>query len=99
MLVDDPVAFVHAKFANMCAYLAATYGDAFDTTAMLAIPPMALFVMLRRYLLPHAAHVEASNADALVDSLEPGHVAGLAVACKDDAKLMRYLQLFCTMVA
>jgi hypothetical protein len=100
MLVDNPVEFVHAKFANMCTHLEATYPNAaIDTEAMRSVGPTALFVLLRQYLLPHAEQVEAGDTVALVSSIAEPSIVALAVLCADDEKILRYLKLFCTLVA
>ena len=99
MLVENVVEFTHQKFANMCAHLESTYGDAIGTAQMRAVPAVALFVLLKNHLLPHAALVEACDAMGLIAVVEEPSVASLATLCKDDAKLLRYLKLFCELVA
>jgi hypothetical protein len=97
MLVDNPVAFVHEKFANLCTHLERTY--AFDVTAMRAVPQTALYVLLRQHLLPHVALVEAGDAEGLIAAISDPTTAQLAVHCQCDAKVMRYLKLFCELIA
>lgn len=99
MLVENVVEFTHAKFANLCAHLEATYGGAIDTTALREVPATALFVLLRKHLLPHAALVESGDAAGLIAALDDPSVAQLASHCEHDQKVMRYLKLFCELVA
>jgi hypothetical protein len=100
MLVENVVEFVHAKFANLCAHLEETYCDVVDTAAMRAVPPTALFVLLRTQLLPHAALIKAGHTAQLAAQIsEPPSVAALVRLCIDDPKVLRYLKLFCELVA
>lgn len=97
MLVENPVEFTHLKFANLCSHLEKTY--AFDTTEMRAVPATALFVLLKHHLLPHAALVEAGNVEALVCKIKDADISALAMLCENDDKVLRYLKLFCMLVA
>lgn len=99
LVVENPVEFAHAKFTNLCAYLEATYGGKIDTSAMRAIPATALYVLLKQHLLPHAAFVRLGDLDSLISAIHEPRVAELAVLCKDDGKILRYLLLFCELVA
>jgi protein-arginine kinase len=97
MLVENPVEFVHAKFANLCDHLERTYE--FDTTEMRAVPATALYVLLKHHLLPHAQLVEAGNIDALVLEIKDADISALAMLCAEDERVLRYLKLFCKLVA
>jgi hypothetical protein len=100
MLVDDPVTFAHAKFANMCAYLEAQEQlPASETAQLRAIPPIALYALLRTHLLPHKAAIEAGDVQSVVEALDDPRIAELARLCGEDAKILRYLKLFCELVA
>lgn len=101
MLVDNVIEYTHNKFANLCAHLDSTYGwsNAIDTAPLRAVPPMALFVLLKKHLLPHAALVEAGDVDALIDAIDEPRVAEIASICQGDDKVLRYLKLFCMLVA
>lgn len=96
MIVENPVEFTYYKFANMCDHLEKTY--AFDTKEMRTVPAMALFVLLKQHLLPHVALVEEGNTEALA-SMVKGDLSAIVTLCKDDGKVLRYLKLFCQLVA
>lgn len=98
MLVENVVAFAHQKFANMCAHIEQAHG--LDMSEMRAIPATALYVLLKQHLLPHAALVEAGDAAGLLDAIDNEALASMPVhTAISDAKVMRYLKLFCELVA
>jgi len=97
MIVENPVEFVHQKFANLCDHLEQTYQ--FDVSAMRAVPATALFVLLKQHLLPHAALVEAGRTKDLLAAIHNEDISALAQLCEDDEKILRYLKLFCMLVA
>ena len=62
-------------------------------------PCNALFVLLKHHLLPHAALVEAGNVEALVCEIKDADISALVMLCENDDKVLRYLKLFCMLVA
>ena len=97
MLVEDPVQFAHAKFANLCAHIEANYASV-NTHWMRALPPSALYILLSRNVCVHRVAICAGDTETLVRDVNHPAVAAFAGLCADDPKILRYLKLFCELI-
>ena len=96
MQVDDPASFLKDKVANLCTHVEAHYPAAAEHTPQLrALPATVLVVLVRRHLLPHRELIEAGELASLAGVIDDEAMHTIALACAEDTKVQRYLQLFC----
>ena len=91
--------FLREKLGNLCAYMRATYaGDA----AIEALHNMPLFMskhLIVQHLLPHRHLLDSGDTEALLVLVSDPRLTELARKCRDDEKVLAYMQLFCAVLA
>ena len=98
MQIDDVPTFLHQKFQNMCTYLECTYAD-IDTSDMRKLSPIALYVIVKKYMLPNIELIRLGSVDEFVKSVDEPALAVVAAKCRDDEKLLRYVKMFADLIS
>jgi hypothetical protein len=98
MFVEDPTAFLKAKFDNMLAHIESSYPGELDTERLRALPAPLLVAAVRVHLVPHAEAIKQGRLLDVAQRLEHAELLRLAERARDDEKLRRYLRLFVELV-
>mmetsp|Transcript_29665 Transcript_29665/g.74633 ORF Transcript_29665/g.74633 Transcript_29665/m.74633 type:complete len:111 (+) Transcript_29665:24-356(+) len=90
--------FLREKIGNLCAHMRTTYGGDAATEALYALPLQVARHLIARHLVPHRRLLEEGDSAALLQLVTEPRLAALAQKCRDDAKVLAYLTLFCAAV-
>jgi len=97
MRVENPMALLTEKFANMLDYAQTTYPKdcaSLDMQYLRSLSASVLTATIRAQFMPHRLRIEQNDdLDSLADSFPDQYQAMLKRAAADD-KMRRYLLLF-----